>query len=247
MVVKEGGQTRADGLRDGAADDEHRDPEPQGARRRGDRRPGQQAQPEQEHPDEEEEERADHAGREEPDAEDGDQRDEQHPARRGAQPQEQRPAHPSQGDGPGGGRRRGRGRRSGGHGAIVPSAPGAVGSRRARRDAFHRPHRRRARLSWPEPARRSTSWPRARAGGRPGSAARRTTATCWTITTEWDSVGAYRRALSDFDVKVTAVPLLSLAARRAERLRGRRGAWARGSEGMETGSGLAEDPWAGRG
>ena len=33
----------------------------------------------------------------------------------------------------------------------------------------------------------------------------------WTVTTEWDSVGSYRRALGDYDVKVTAVPLLSLA------------------------------------
>ena len=33
----------------------------------------------------------------------------------------------------------------------------------------------------------------------------------WVLTTEWDSVGAYRRALSAYDVKVEAVPLLSLA------------------------------------
>lgn len=33
----------------------------------------------------------------------------------------------------------------------------------------------------------------------------------WTLVTEWDSVGAYRRALSGYDVKVHAVPLLSLA------------------------------------
>ena len=33
----------------------------------------------------------------------------------------------------------------------------------------------------------------------------------WVLTTEWDSVGAYRRALSAYDVKVHAVPLLSLA------------------------------------
>lgn len=31
----------------------------------------------------------------------------------------------------------------------------------------------------------------------------------WTLVTEWESVGAYRRALGGFDVKVTAVPLLS--------------------------------------
>ncbi len=33
----------------------------------------------------------------------------------------------------------------------------------------------------------------------------------WVLTTEWDSVGAYRRALSSHQVKVEAVPLLSLA------------------------------------
>ena len=35
--------------------------------------------------------------------------------------------------------------------------------------------------------------------------------TLWVLTTEWDSVGSYRRALSAYDVKVNAVPLLSLA------------------------------------
>ncbi|WP_017571654.1 antibiotic biosynthesis monooxygenase family protein [Nocardiopsis halotolerans] len=33
----------------------------------------------------------------------------------------------------------------------------------------------------------------------------------WTVVTEWDGAGFYRRALSDFDVKVRAVPLLSRA------------------------------------
>jgi quinol monooxygenase YgiN len=33
--------------------------------------------------------------------------------------------------------------------------------------------------------------------------------TYWTLVTEWESVGAYRRALGAFEVKVTAVPLLS--------------------------------------
>ena len=32
-----------------------------------------------------------------------------------------------------------------------------------------------------------------------------------TITTRWVSVGAYRRALSSFEVKMTAIPLLSTA------------------------------------
>jgi quinol monooxygenase YgiN len=31
----------------------------------------------------------------------------------------------------------------------------------------------------------------------------------WTLVTEWESVGAYRRALGGFDVKVHAAPLLS--------------------------------------
>jgi hypothetical protein len=45
--------------------------------------------------------------------------------------------------------------------------------------------------------------------GRIGRAA--DDATLWVLTTEWDSVGSYRRALSAYDVKVRAVPLLSLA------------------------------------
>ncbi|TDC29900.1 antibiotic biosynthesis monooxygenase [Micromonospora sp. KC213] len=31
----------------------------------------------------------------------------------------------------------------------------------------------------------------------------------WCLLTEWESVGAYRRALGGFDVKITAVPLLA--------------------------------------
>ncbi|HEX5088461.1 MAG TPA: antibiotic biosynthesis monooxygenase family protein [Nocardioides sp.] len=33
----------------------------------------------------------------------------------------------------------------------------------------------------------------------------------WVLTTRWDSVGAYRRALSSYDVKLHAIPLLSRA------------------------------------
>jgi quinol monooxygenase YgiN len=33
----------------------------------------------------------------------------------------------------------------------------------------------------------------------------------WVLVTEWESVGAYRRALSSYDVKVGAVPVLSRA------------------------------------
>ena len=35
--------------------------------------------------------------------------------------------------------------------------------------------------------------------------------TLWLMTLRWDSVGAYRRALSAYDVKIAAVPLLSTA------------------------------------
>jgi quinol monooxygenase YgiN len=33
----------------------------------------------------------------------------------------------------------------------------------------------------------------------------------WVLTTHWENVGSYRRALSSYDVKLTAVPLLSQA------------------------------------
>ncbi|WP_028651230.1 antibiotic biosynthesis monooxygenase family protein [Nocardioides halotolerans] len=35
--------------------------------------------------------------------------------------------------------------------------------------------------------------------------------TLWVLTTRWENVGAYRRALSSYDVKLIAVPLLSRA------------------------------------
>ncbi len=35
--------------------------------------------------------------------------------------------------------------------------------------------------------------------------------TLWTLTTWWRDVGSYRRALSGYDVKVAAVPVLSRA------------------------------------
>ena len=35
--------------------------------------------------------------------------------------------------------------------------------------------------------------------------------TLWTLVTTWENVGAYRRALSAYDVKLTAVPVLSRA------------------------------------
>jgi hypothetical protein len=45
--------------------------------------------------------------------------------------------------------------------------------------------------------------------GRVGRAADEPT--LWVLTTEWENVGSYRRALGGFEVKMTAVPLLSLA------------------------------------
>lgn len=33
----------------------------------------------------------------------------------------------------------------------------------------------------------------------------------WTITTRWENVGSYRRALQGYEAKMTVVPLLSLA------------------------------------
>jgi quinol monooxygenase YgiN len=52
--------------------------------------------------------------------------------------------------------------------------------------------------------------------GRPGFASGRVgrnldDPTLWTLVTTWDNVGAYRRALSTYDVKLHAVPLLSRA------------------------------------
>ena len=35
--------------------------------------------------------------------------------------------------------------------------------------------------------------------------------TLWLLTTRWENVGSYRRALSAYDVKLTAVPILSRA------------------------------------
>ena len=43
--------------------------------------------------------------------------------------------------------------------------------------------------------------------GRVGRAADDPTA--WILTTEWEGVGAYRRSLSSYDVKVDAAPLLA--------------------------------------
>ena len=55
---------------------------------------------------------------------------------------------------------------------------------------------------------------RPRGPGRPAGLHRRAgrravdDPTLWTLTTSWESVGAYRRALSNADVKLRAVPLM---------------------------------------
>ena len=46
--------------------------------------------------------------------------------------------------------------------------------------------------------------------------------TLWVLSTRWENVGAYRRALSSYDVKLQAVPLLSRAIDEPSGLRGRR-------------------------
>jgi quinol monooxygenase YgiN len=51
-----------------------------------------------------------------------------------------------------------------------------------------------------------------RPGWQRGRVARATDdATAWLLLTEWESVGAYRRALSGYDVKLHATPLLARA------------------------------------
>ncbi|MBA2414344.1 MAG: antibiotic biosynthesis monooxygenase [Geodermatophilaceae bacterium] len=52
----------------------------------------------------------------------------------------------------------------------------------------------------------------ARAGFRSGRVGRSVDEPgVWTVLTEWEGVGAYRRALSAYDVKVRATPLLARA------------------------------------
>lgn len=45
--------------------------------------------------------------------------------------------------------------------------------------------------------------------GRLGRAADE--ATTWTLLTEWDSVGSYRRGLSSYDVKLATAPLMAFS------------------------------------
>ena len=61
-------------------------------------------------------------------------------------------------------------------------------------------------------ARRALAALAARPGYRSGRVGRAVDdPTAWVVQSEWDGVGAYRRALSAYDVKVDAAPLLGLA------------------------------------
>lgn len=61
-------------------------------------------------------------------------------------------------------------------------------------------------------ARRALAALSARPGYRSGRVGRAVDdPTAWVVQSEWDGVGAYRRALSAYEVKVDAAPLLGLA------------------------------------
>jgi hypothetical protein len=80
-----------------------------------------------------------------------------------------------------------------------------------------------------------------RPGWRSGRIGRATDdAGLWLLSTEWDSVGAYRRALSAYQVKVDAVPLLSLAVDEPTAYEVVEAA-GQGSVGLAAPSGLAAD------
>ncbi|GAA2640371.1 antibiotic biosynthesis monooxygenase family protein [Paractinoplanes durhamensis] len=64
----------------------------------------------------------------------------------------------------------------------------------------------------------------------------------WTLVTEWESVGAYRRALSGFDVKVHATPLLAESIDTPSAFETLASA-APGGEVVVTASDRAADPW----
>jgi heme oxygenase (mycobilin-producing) len=64
----------------------------------------------------------------------------------------------------------------------------------------------------------------------------------WTMVTEWESVGAYRRALGAFDVKVHATPLLSESVDEPSAFEALATA-APGGELTVTASDRAADPW----
>ena len=64
----------------------------------------------------------------------------------------------------------------------------------------------------------------------------------WTLVTEWESVGAYRRALGGFEVKVHATPLLSESLDEPSAYETLASA-APGGEVVVTTSDRAPDPW----
>ena len=82
----------------------------------------------------------------------------------------------------------------------------------ARRDPLHRARGRDAQRS-PTALERAVAALAARPGFRyaPGSVRRPDDPARWVLVSEWDGVGAWRRALSAFEVRVEAVPLLALA------------------------------------
>ena len=66
--------------------------------------------------------------------------------------------------------------------------------------------------------------------------------TAWTLVTEWESVGAYRRALGAFDVKVHATPLLAVSLDEPSAFETLASA-APGEDVVVTASDRAAEPW----
>jgi hypothetical protein len=66
--------------------------------------------------------------------------------------------------------------------------------------------------------------------------------TAWTLVTEWESVGAYRRALGGFDVKVHATPLLAISLDEPSAFETLASA-APGGEVVVAASDRAAEPW----
>ena len=64
----------------------------------------------------------------------------------------------------------------------------------------------------------------------------------WTLVTEWESVGAYRRALGGFDVKVHATPFLSESRDEPSAFETLAGAAPGGPVAVEA-SDRATEPW----
>ena len=62
--------------------------------------------------------------------------------------------------------------------------------------------------------------------------------TLWVLVTEWEAIGAYRRGLSSYDVKVSLAPLMTYVVAEPsayEVVAGRRGRIGRGRPGRGTG------------